>query len=91
MMLTVTQVVPDDSSRFPNSDGAFMIDANHIMMCKFSSKEDVGYERVRNTLQGLCQDIQVQVVDVERAAKLAYDQRLEDEKAVKAEQEAQRQ
>jgi hypothetical protein len=88
MMLTVTQVVPDDSSRFPNSDGAFMIDANHIMMCKFSSKEDVGYERVRNTLQGLCQGVQV---DVERAAKLAYDQRLEDEKAVKAEQEAQRQ
>jgi hypothetical protein len=65
MLLMEYQVVPDISSEFPGSAGRFTINANHMMMCRFSSKEDIGYERVSGTLQRLCQGIQTKMVDVE--------------------------
>ena len=36
----------------------FSIDANHMEMCRYSSKEDDGYRKVSRELRGLCQDIE---------------------------------
>ena len=38
------------SSQFTGRENICSIDANHIDMCKFSSREDVGYQRVTNAL-----------------------------------------
>jgi hypothetical protein len=67
MTLIIIQVVPDISSEFLGSSGRQTINANHMMMCRYSSKDDVGYERVGGRLQRLCQDIQAQMVKVEEA------------------------
>ncbi len=57
-LLISIQVVPDDSSEFLGSDKVFTIDANHMSMCRYSSKEDDGYRKVGREIRFLCQNIQ---------------------------------
>lgn len=53
MTLTTLKIVPDESSDFPGSAGTFTIPADHRMMCRYWSKECIGYQRVSGTLRTL--------------------------------------
>lgn len=48
----------DVSSTFTGTERRFAIDANHVDMCKYSSKEDEGYRKVSRELRMLCDDIE---------------------------------
>ena len=54
-----SQVVRDFSSSFPLESSKVTIDANHMGMTKYSSKDDDGYRRVIRKLQGPCEQIAV--------------------------------
>lgn len=45
----------DVSSRFTGTETRFSINANHMDMSKFSSKEDDGYRKVSRELKFLCE------------------------------------
>ena len=47
----------DVSSEFTGTEPRFTIDANHMEMCRYSSKEDDGYRKVSRELRNLCDDI----------------------------------
>jgi hypothetical protein len=50
--------VDDISSEFTGTERRSMIDANHMEMCRYSSKEDDGYLKVSRELLFLCDDIE---------------------------------
>jgi ankyrin repeat domain-containing protein 50 len=50
--------VDDISSTFTGTETRFAIDANHMEMCRYSSKEDDGYRKVSRELRILCEDIE---------------------------------
>jgi hypothetical protein len=50
--------VDDVSSAFTGTETRFAIDANHMEMCRYSSKEDDGYRKVFHELRFLCEDIE---------------------------------
>lgn len=52
------KVVDDVSSEFTGTEKRFMIDANHMEMCRYSSKGDDGYRKVSRELRILCEDIE---------------------------------
>lgn len=51
--------MPDSSSEFLGSEKSFTIDANHMTMCRYASKEDDGYRKVGRELRSLVQRIEV--------------------------------
>ena len=51
------KVVPDVSATFTETEDICSINANHIDMCKFSSKEDAGYQRTTYTLKTIFDDL----------------------------------
>ncbi|CZR52846.1 uncharacterized protein PAC_02723 [Phialocephala subalpina] len=60
--LSLNQKVVDDvSSTFTGTETRYAIDANHIAMCRYSSKEDDGYRKVSRELRVLCGDIEKRV------------------------------
>jgi hypothetical protein len=50
--------VDDVSSEFTGTERRFPIDANHMEMCRYSSKEDDGYRKVSRELSILCEDME---------------------------------
>jgi hypothetical protein len=50
--------VSDVSSAFTGTETRFAINANHMDMCRYSSKEDDGYRKVSRELRILCEDIE---------------------------------
>jgi hypothetical protein len=50
--------VDDVSSEFTGTETRFTIDANHMEMCRYSSKEDDGYRKVSREIRILCDDIE---------------------------------
>ena len=51
------KVVPDVSAFFTGTETIGSLDANHIDMGKFSSKQDVGYQRNAYALTSLFDDL----------------------------------
>lgn len=51
------QVVPDVSAFFTGTETICSLDANHIDLCKFSSKQDVGYQRITYALTSVFDDL----------------------------------
>ncbi|KAL3418862.1 hypothetical protein PVAG01_09083 [Phlyctema vagabunda] len=52
------KVVPDFSSSFPLENSKVTINANHMTMTKYSSREDGGYRKVVRKLQEPCERLQ---------------------------------
>jgi hypothetical protein len=50
--------VDDISSEFTGAGTKATIDANHMEMCRYSSKEDDGYRKISGELHNLCNDIE---------------------------------
>jgi ankyrin repeat domain-containing protein 50 len=50
--------VDDVSSEFTAIERRFTIDANHMEMCRYSSREDDGYRKVSRELRILCEEIE---------------------------------
>jgi hypothetical protein len=50
--------VDDVSSEFTVTERRFTINANHMEMCRYSSKEDDGYRKVSRELHILCEEIE---------------------------------
>ena len=48
----------DVSSEFTVTERRFTINANHMEMCRYSSKEDDGYRKVSRELRILCEEIE---------------------------------
>lgn len=48
----------DVSSAFTGEETRFSIDANHMDMCRYWSKEDDGYRQISRELRILCEDIE---------------------------------
>lgn len=48
----------DVSSACKGTEPRFAIDANHMEMCRYSSKDDDGYRKVSRELRMLCEDIE---------------------------------
>lgn len=64
-------MVPPDSSEFLGSAGSpTTIPANHMMMCRYSSEIDPGYQRVAGRLQRVCEKMQDERNLVKQAAAL---------------------
>jgi hypothetical protein len=56
-LLIWPQVVRDFSSSFPLESSKVTINANHMTMCRYSSRDDDGYGKVVRKLQVLCDQI----------------------------------
>ncbi|PMD51210.1 uncharacterized protein K444DRAFT_545347 [Hyaloscypha bicolor E] len=52
------KVVDGVSSEFPDTGRRFTINANHMEMCRYSSREDDGYRKVSRELRILCEEIE---------------------------------
>jgi hypothetical protein len=50
--------VDDVSSEFTVAERRFTINANHMEMCRYSTKEDDGYRKVSRELRILCEEIE---------------------------------
>ncbi len=51
----------DVSSTFTGTETRYAIDANHMEMCRYSSKENDGYRKVSRELLALCGEIEKRV------------------------------
>jgi len=51
------KVVVDASSQFTGTEQICSIDANHIDMCRFSSRDDIGYRRVTDILLSILEPL----------------------------------
>lgn len=48
----------DVSSEFAGTEARYMINANHMQMCRYSSRDDDGYRQVSRELRRLCGEIE---------------------------------
>lgn len=55
--LRALKVVADASSQFTGTEQICSIDANHMGMCRFSSRDDVGYRRVTDVLLSILEPL----------------------------------
>jgi len=51
------KVVADASSQFTGTEQICSIDANHMDMCRFSSRDDIGYRRVTDVLLSILEPL----------------------------------
>jgi len=66
--------VDDVSSTFTGTERRFAIDANHIEMCKYSSKETDGYRKVSRELLYLCHKIEAKAARLKEEGALKQQQ-----------------
>ncbi|KAH0556307.1 hypothetical protein GP486_005765 [Trichoglossum hirsutum] len=66
------KVVRDFSSSFPLESSKVTINANHLTMCKYSSRDDDGYGKIVRKLQGPCNQTKTlcEAKEKERVEKL---------------------
>ncbi len=55
--IRVLKVVADASSQFTGTEQICSIDANHMDMCRFSSRDDIGYRRVTDVLLSILEPL----------------------------------
>jgi len=51
------KVVADASSQFTGTEQICSIDANHMEMCRFSSRDDIGYRRFMDILTSILEPL----------------------------------
>lgn len=60
----------DVSSAFNGEDNRFSIDANHVEMCRYWSKEDDGYRQISRELRILCDEIERSIEEEDVAGRV---------------------
>lgn len=61
----------DVSSAFTGEEKRFSIDATHMEMCRYWSKEDDGYRQISRELRFLCEDIEMSIKEEDVARRSA--------------------